>query len=70
MVQNKTGLVVKGYNQAEGLGYYKTFAPVAKLEAIRLLIAYAAHKGVKFYQGLKMPQCQTMCTKLKKSFMV
>ena len=49
-MHNKARLVVKGYNQAEGIDYDETFAPVARLEAIRLLIAYAAHKGFKLYQ--------------------
>ena len=34
----------------EGIDYGKMFAPVARLEAIRLLIAYVAHKGFKLFQ--------------------
>ncbi|GKE26018.1 putative reverse transcriptase domain-containing protein, partial [Tanacetum coccineum] len=34
----------KGYCQQEGIGYDEIFAPVARIEAIRLLLAYAAHK--------------------------
>ena len=49
-MRNKARLVVKVYNQQEGIDYDETFAPVARLEAIRLLIAYAAHKGIKLYQ--------------------
>ena len=41
---------MKGYNQIEGVEYNETFAPVARLEAIRLLIAYVAHKRFKLYQ--------------------
>ena len=47
---NKARLVVKGYNQAEGIDYDETFVPIARLEAIRLLIAYTTHKGFKLYQ--------------------
>ena len=50
LVRNKARLVVKGYNQQEGIDYNETFAPVARLEAIRLLIAYAAHKKIKLFQ--------------------
>ena len=50
IVTNKARLVVQGYNQQEGIDYDETFAPVARLEAIRLLIAFAAHKGFKLYQ--------------------
>jgi hypothetical protein len=50
IVRNKARLVVQGYNQEEGIDYDETFAPVARLEAIRLLIAFAAHKGIKLFQ--------------------
>ncbi|XP_074319522.1 putative mitochondrial protein AtMg00820 [Silene latifolia] len=50
IVRNKARLVVQGYNQQEGIDYDETFAPVARLEAIRLLIAFASHMGVKLFQ--------------------
>ncbi|XP_074283797.1 uncharacterized protein LOC141608335 [Silene latifolia] len=50
IVRNKARLVVQGYNQQEGIDYDETFAPVARLEAIRLLIAFAAHMGIKLFQ--------------------
>ncbi|XP_074306191.1 uncharacterized protein LOC141641430 [Silene latifolia] len=50
IVRNKARLVVQGYNQQEGIDYDETFAPVARLEAFRLLIAFAAHKGIKLFQ--------------------
>ncbi|CAM8987034.1 unnamed protein product [Rhodiola kirilowii] len=50
VVRNKARLVVKGYNQQEGINYDETFAPVARLEAIRLLIAYSTYHGFKLQQ--------------------
>ena len=38
------------YNQEEGIDYEKTFAPVARVEAIRILVAFAAHMEIKLYQ--------------------
>ncbi|XP_070044931.1 uncharacterized protein [Nicotiana tomentosiformis] len=43
VTRNKTRLVVQGYSQDEGIDYDETFAPVARLEAIRLHIAFAAY---------------------------
>nr|GEX60700.1 hypothetical protein [Tanacetum cinerariifolium] len=40
----------KGYNQQEGINYEETFAPVARLEAIRIFLAYAAYMGFMMYQ--------------------
>jgi len=42
--------MVQGYNQEEGIDYEETFAPVARIEAIRILIAFAAHMEIKLYQ--------------------
>ncbi|CAM8943929.1 unnamed protein product [Rhodiola kirilowii] len=50
IVRNKARLVVKGYSQQEGIDYEETFAPVARLEAIRLLIAYSVQFGIKLHQ--------------------
>ena len=50
IVRNKARLVVQGYNQEEGIDYDETFAPVARIEAIRILVAYAAHMEFKLYQ--------------------
>jgi hypothetical protein len=50
VVRNKARLVAPGYNQVEGLDFRETFAPVARLEAIRILLAFAASKGFKHYQ--------------------
>jgi hypothetical protein len=49
-VRNKACLVAQGFSQVEGLDFRETFAPVAHLEAIRILLAFAASKGFKLYQ--------------------
>ncbi|GJR61782.1 retrovirus-related pol polyprotein from transposon TNT 1-94 [Tanacetum coccineum] len=46
----KSRLVAKGYAQKEGIDFEESFAPVARLEAVRLFIAYAAHKSFTVYQ--------------------
>jgi hypothetical protein len=50
VVRNKALLVAQGYSQVEGQDFWETFAPVACLEAIRILLAFAASKGFKLYQ--------------------
>nr|GEV57517.1 retrovirus-related Pol polyprotein from transposon TNT 1-94 [Tanacetum cinerariifolium] len=50
VIQNKSGLVAKGYAQKEGVDFEESFTPVARLEVIRLFIAYAAHKSFTIYQ--------------------
>jgi hypothetical protein len=50
VTRNKARLVAKGYSQVEGLDFDETFAPVARLESIRILLAYATHHGFKLYQ--------------------
>jgi hypothetical protein len=50
VVRNKAHLVAQGYSQVEGLDFGETFAPVARLDAIRILLAFAASKGFKLYQ--------------------
>jgi hypothetical protein len=48
--RNKARLVAKGYSQVEGLDFGETYAPVARLESIRILLAYATYHGFKLYQ--------------------
>nr|GEU88935.1 retrotransposon protein [Tanacetum cinerariifolium] len=48
--QNKARLVAQGYNQQEGIDYDETYAPVAILESIRILLAYACALDVKLFQ--------------------
>ena len=50
VTRNKARLIVQGYNQEEGIDYEETFAPVARIEAIRILIAFATHMEFKLYQ--------------------
>ena len=50
VTRNKARLVVQGYNQEEGNDYEETFALVARIEAIRILIGFAAHMEFKLYQ--------------------
>jgi hypothetical protein len=42
--------VAKGYSQVEGLDFDETYAPIARLESIRILLAYATYHGFKLYQ--------------------
>jgi hypothetical protein len=49
-VRNKERLVTQGYTQVEGLDFDETFALIARLEAIRILLAYATSHNVKLYQ--------------------
>nr|GEU82994.1 hypothetical protein [Tanacetum cinerariifolium] len=50
VIQKKARLVVVGYSQQEGIDYDVTFTPVARIEAIRLFLAYAAHKDFTGFQ--------------------
>nr|GFD39078.1 hypothetical protein [Tanacetum cinerariifolium] len=50
VIRNKSRLVVRGYRQEEGLDFEESFAPVARMEAIRIFLAYAAHKSFTVFQ--------------------
>ena len=50
MTRNKTRLVAQGFTQVEGLDFEETYAPVSRLEAIRMFLAYVAHHNFKLYQ--------------------
>ncbi|GJW35251.1 retrovirus-related pol polyprotein from transposon TNT 1-94 [Tanacetum coccineum] len=50
MIRNKARLVTQGYTQEEGIDYDEVFAPVARIEAIRLFLAYASFKDFVVYQ--------------------
>nr|GFC60932.1 hypothetical protein [Tanacetum cinerariifolium] len=59
ILKNKARLVARGYRQEEGIGFEESFAPVARLEAIRIFLAYAAQKNMlkKALYGLKQAPC-------------
>jgi len=50
VVRNKVRLVAKGFSQVEGLDFGEIFAPVARLEAIHILLAYASNHNMKLFQ--------------------
>jgi hypothetical protein len=50
VTRNKAQLVEKGYAQVAGLDFEETFAPMARLESIRILLAYAAHRSFRLFQ--------------------
>nr|GFA65205.1 copia protein [Tanacetum cinerariifolium] len=50
VIQNKSRLVVRGYRQEEGIDFEKSFTTVARMEAIRIFLAYAAHKSFSIFQ--------------------
>nr|GFB38890.1 copia protein [Tanacetum cinerariifolium] len=50
VIRNKARLVAQGHTQEEGIDYDKVFAPVARIEAIRLFLAYASFMGFTVYQ--------------------
>nr|GEZ46403.1 hypothetical protein [Tanacetum cinerariifolium] len=50
VIRNKARLVAKGYAQEEGIDFEESFAPVARLKAVRIFITYAAHKSFLIFQ--------------------
>ncbi|GKC06273.1 retrovirus-related pol polyprotein from transposon TNT 1-94, partial [Tanacetum coccineum] len=50
VIRNKARLVAKGYAQKEGIDFEESFAPIVRLEDVRLFIAYAVHKSFPVYQ--------------------
>jgi hypothetical protein len=49
-VTNKARLTAQGFTHVEGLNFGETFAPIAHLEIIRILLAFATFKGFKLYR--------------------
>nr|GEX05267.1 retrovirus-related Pol polyprotein from transposon TNT 1-94 [Tanacetum cinerariifolium] len=50
VIRNKSRLVVRGYRQEEGIDFKESFASVARMEAIRIFLAYVAHKSFTMFQ--------------------
>ncbi|GJW89264.1 retrovirus-related pol polyprotein from transposon TNT 1-94 [Tanacetum coccineum] len=50
VIRNKERLVAKGYAQEEGIDFEESFAPVTRLEAVRIFVAYTTHKFFPIYQ--------------------
>ncbi|GKA81407.1 retrovirus-related pol polyprotein from transposon TNT 1-94 [Tanacetum coccineum] len=50
VIRNKSRLVAKGYGQGEGIDFEESFAPVARLKAVRIFVTYAAHKNFPIFQ--------------------
>ena len=50
IVRNKARLVAQGYSQIEGIDFEETFAPIARLESIRILLAIACALKIKLFQ--------------------
>ena len=50
VIRNKTRLVAQEYSQEEGINSDETYAPIARLETIRMLLAFACHKNFRLYQ--------------------
>nr|GEU96644.1 hypothetical protein [Tanacetum cinerariifolium] len=50
VIRNKSRLGVRGYRQEEGINFKESFTPVARMEAIRIFLAYAAHKSFTVFQ--------------------
>ncbi|GJT31609.1 copia protein [Tanacetum coccineum] len=50
ILKNKAQLVARGYRQGEGIDFEESFAPVARLEAIRIFLTFAAHMNMVVYQ--------------------
>ena len=50
VIRNKAQLVCKGYAQIEGIDFEETYAPVSRMEAMRMILAYTCSKDIKVYQ--------------------
>jgi hypothetical protein len=62
VTRNKALLVAKGYSQVEGLDFGETYAPVARLESIRILLAYATYQSRKKSMLSNLPALKIVST--------
>nr|GEZ39025.1 uncharacterized mitochondrial protein AtMg00810-like [Tanacetum cinerariifolium] len=60
IIKNKSRLVVRGYQQEEGINFEESFAPVARMEAIKIFLAYATHKSFTVFQ-IGRENCISAC---------
>ncbi|GJS92083.1 putative ribonuclease H-like domain-containing protein [Tanacetum coccineum] len=70
VIRNKARLVAQGHTQEEGIDYEEVFAPVARIEAIRLFLAYASYMGFTVYQmdvKNKVYKDRRLCMRLHQS---
>ncbi|GKB04337.1 retrovirus-related pol polyprotein from transposon TNT 1-94 [Tanacetum coccineum] len=65
ILKNKARLVARGYRQEEGINFEESFAPVARLDAIRIFLTYAAHMNMIVYQ-MDVKTILIMCTSLRR----
>ena len=68
VVRNKARLVAQSYTQVEGLDFGKTYTPVARLEAIMIVLTYACAHNIKLYQ-MDVKVHFSMATSMKKSML-
>ena len=68
ITRNKARLVAKGYNQEECIDYGETFAPIARLEVVRLLLAFACMSGFKLFKWM-LRVLSSMESSVKKSML-
>ena len=68
VIRNKARLVCKGYAQQEGIDFEETFAPVARLEAIRMFLALSSFQKSKYFKtGPQLHQCKPLDTRTSPS---
>ena len=76
MIRNKERLVCKGYAHVERIHFEETFAPVARVESIRMFLAFSCNKNFKVYQMdvkfvfLKGKLEEKVCIEQPKGFLV
>ena len=68
VIHYKARLVINGYSQQEGIDYEETFAPIVRLKAVRIFIAYAPQKNFDVYQ--MDVKCAFLNNVLKETFYV